>query len=44
MLRLEKVNGKNVWELLKLRVSDDQRNFADQRGLVRDDYCLCAFL
>ena len=27
MLRLEKVNGKNVWELLKLRVSDDQRSF-----------------
>ena len=27
MLRLEKVNGKNVWELLKLRVSDDQRGF-----------------
>lgn len=27
MLRLEKVNGKNVWELLKLKVSDDQRNF-----------------
>ncbi len=27
MLRLEKVNGKNVWELLKLRVSDDQKGF-----------------
>ena len=27
MLRLEKVNGQNVWELLKLRVSDDQSNF-----------------
>ena len=27
MLRLEKVNGKNVWELLKLKVSDDQRSF-----------------
>lgn len=27
MLRLEKVNGQNVWELLKLRVSNDQRNF-----------------
>lgn len=27
MLRLEKVTGKNVWELLKLRVSDDQRSF-----------------
>ncbi len=27
MLRLEKANGKNVWELLKLRVSDDQRSY-----------------
>ena len=27
MLRLEKVNGKNVWELLKLQVSDDQKSF-----------------
>ena len=27
MLRLEKVNGKNVWELLKLNVSDDQKSF-----------------
>jgi diamine N-acetyltransferase len=27
MLRLEKVNGKNVWEFLKLRVSDDQKGF-----------------
>lgn len=27
MLRLEKVNGNNVWELLKLQVSDDQKNF-----------------
>ena len=27
MIKLEKVNGKNVWELLKLRVSDDQTSF-----------------
>ena len=27
MLRLEKVTGKNVWALLKLKVSDDQRSF-----------------
>ena len=27
MIRLEKVSGKNVWELLKLRVSDDQTSF-----------------
>ncbi|WP_026669081.1 GNAT family N-acetyltransferase [Butyrivibrio sp. AE3006] len=27
MLRLEKVNGKNVWELLNLQVSDNQKSF-----------------
>ncbi len=27
MLRLEKVNGKNVWDILKLRVFDDQESF-----------------
>ncbi|WP_051625249.1 hypothetical protein [Butyrivibrio sp. AE2005] len=27
MIRLEKVNGKNVWDLLKLQVSEDQKSF-----------------
>ena len=27
MLRLEKVTGKNVWSILKLRVSEDQESF-----------------
>lgn len=27
MLRLEKVNGKNVWDILKLKVSSNQRSF-----------------
>ena len=27
MLRLEKINGKNVWDILKLEVSDDQKSF-----------------
>lgn len=27
MLRLEKVNGKNVWDILKLRVAKEQENF-----------------
>lgn len=27
MIRLEKVNGRNVWELLKLEVSADQKSF-----------------
>ena len=27
MLHLEKVNGRNVWDILKLRVSDSQRDY-----------------
>ena len=27
MLRLERVNGKNVWDILKLTVEEDQKNF-----------------
>ena len=27
MLRLEKVNGKNVWDILKLRVAEEQSSF-----------------
>lgn len=27
MLRLEKVNGRNVWEILKLTVREEQRSF-----------------
>ena len=27
MLRLEKVNGKNVWDILKLRVAENQKHF-----------------
>ena len=27
MLRLEKVNGKNVWDILKLTVSESQKSF-----------------
>ena len=27
MLRLEKVNGKNIWDILKLRVSGEQEGF-----------------
>ncbi len=27
MLQLEKITGKNVWDILKLRVSDEQRSF-----------------
>ena len=27
MLRLEKINGKNVWDILKLSVDEGQRSF-----------------
>ena len=27
MLRLEKVNGKDVWDIVKLEVSNDQKGF-----------------
>ena len=27
MLRLERISGKNVWDILKLKVSDDQKDF-----------------
>jgi diamine N-acetyltransferase len=27
MIRLERISGKNVWEILKLRVSDAQKSF-----------------
>ena len=27
MLRIEKINGKNVWKILKLRVSESQKEF-----------------
>jgi len=33
MLRLEKVNGKNVWDILKLTVSEDQRNYVARNDI-----------
>ena len=33
MIRIEKVNGKNVWDLLKLKVSDEQRNFVASKDI-----------
>ena len=32
MLRLERVNGKNVWELLELCVAEDQKSFVADNG------------
>lgn len=36
MLRLEKINGKNVWDILKLKVADKQRHFvsANDRSII----------
>lgn len=36
MLRLEKVNGKNVWDILKSRVAENQRHFvsANDRSII----------
>ncbi|MBQ5558826.1 MAG: hypothetical protein IIT46_03480 [Lachnospiraceae bacterium] len=36
MVRIEKVNGKNVWDLLKLKVSDEQRSFVAGNDTVID--------
>ena len=39
MLRLEKVNADNVWEILELSVSEDQRNFvADNDTSIIEAY------
>lgn len=36
MLRLEKVNGKNVWDILKLKAAENQRHFvsANDRSII----------
>ena len=36
MLRLEKVNGHNVWEILKLKVAEPQRHFvsSNERSMI----------
>ncbi len=33
MIRLEKVNAKNVWDLLKLTVSDEQKSFVARNDI-----------
>lgn len=33
MIRLEKVDGRNVWDLLKLKVSDDQSSFVASNNI-----------
>lgn len=36
MLRLEKVNGQNVWDILKLKVAENQRHFvsSNDRSII----------
>ncbi len=36
MLRIEKVNGKNVWDILKLSVKDEQKSFvsSNERSII----------
>lgn len=34
MLHIEKINGKNVWEILKLHVSESQKSLSQQMMLV----------
>ena len=33
MLRLEKVNAKNVWDILKLQVLENQRSFVADNNI-----------
>ena len=33
MLRLEKVNAKNVWDILKLQVLENQRSFVASNNI-----------
>ena len=30
MIHLEKINGENIWDILKLNVSDSQKKFCRQ--------------
>ena len=42
MIRLEEINGKNVWDILKLRVSDAQRSFVAPNDVSM--FCFCKHL
>ena len=45
MIRLEKINGKNVWDALKLKVSDEQKKFVASNEIsVIEDVSLNLFL
>ena len=35
MLRLEKISGKNVWDILRLRVAENQKHFVSENEVAR---------
>ncbi len=39
MLRLEKINGKNVWDILSLKVADHQKGFVADNGASLIEAC-----
>ena len=43
MLHLEKVNGNNVWDILKLTVSESQKNFVAANEISIIDVSLFRF-
>ena len=38
MLRLEKISGKNVWDILRLRVAEKQKHFVSANEVARRLY------
>ena len=38
MLRLEKISGKNVWDILRLRVAENQKRFVSANEVARRLY------
>ena len=43
MLRLEKISGKNVWDILRLRVVENQKHFVsgNDRSII-EEYTTCS--
>ena len=41
MIHLEKINGENIWDILKLNVSDSQKNFVASNNISRIERYSC---
>ena len=41
MLHLEKINGKNVWDILKLQVADSQKNYVASNDISMIEAYTC---